>query len=254
MDIAILKEEQRKRTERLGIYLMVAFSAFFALICTPVYHLMNSNILLMDSVLPTVWDFLMQLVHLLFYWSAFACFLSIGANHGWMGGRRLLICYGLCVVAQYAISLLIGCLMTAEWSDILSDLLYMLLDIGMDLVLMALVVLCFYRLVDKKRNGNAQPVAQGRRLFDFSDRFLLCCFLASVIPGAAQIIGRIRYDLFLGLPEGFIGVLQIILGYASDLFIIFIGYLAIYLTVIRIKLKDEEEQLHANEPLSGSDL
>ena len=165
-----------------------------------------------------------------------------------------MVCYVLCVAAQYLISLLIGCLMTADWSDIVSDLLYLLLDIGMDLILMALVVLCFYLLIEKKRNQKKAITVTGLRLFDFSDPFLLCCFWASVIPGASQILGRIRYDLFLGLPEGWLGVLQIVLGYASDLFIIFIGYLAIYLTVIRIKLKNEEELLHAKEDLPSADL
>ena len=69
------------------------------------------------------------------------------------------------------------------------------------------------------------------------------CFLSSLIPGASQIIGRIRYDIFLGVSDGWMSILQIVLGYSSDIFIIFVGYLLIYLTVIHIKLRREEGRL-----------
>jgi len=50
---------------------------FYAAICTPVNIWINSDILIAETLFPTVWDFVIELVNYAFYWSAFSYLLYI---------------------------------------------------------------------------------------------------------------------------------------------------------------------------------
>ena len=72
MSLSVFETFRKQKMKKSLFLWLLILSAFYAFVCTPIFHLCSSNILLRDSVYPIVLDFLMSFLNYLFYWIAFS--------------------------------------------------------------------------------------------------------------------------------------------------------------------------------------
>lgn len=239
----------RKRNLNLRMLIFLfAITLFYAVICTPVSLLVSSDILLSETVLPLLIDVLMLLCNYLFYWVSFAIVLYAIGRFEVGNCISLFGIYVGAVFFRYLANITAGFLVIGfpTWEDFLSDhLLYLLIDIGMDLILMAVMVL-IVSLTFKKASANSSPLAglPIDRLFDLKNPIQLAAFWSAVIPAAVQLISRVFYDAFYyGAPTSLIDLLWMVIYYVSDFANVVIGYLVIVLILNRIFMKEEKARI-----------
>lgn len=253
MDMSIWKTEERKRTVRIGLWLLIGIAAFDSIVCTAVYRWAENDILIADSVFPSIWGMVQQIVQIAFYWIAFAFFLFLSARHTVKGSLSFLWGYAACVCGRYLLSFAVGSLMVME-PFALEDFIEIFILVAMDLAQIGLVVLFYTKLVEPRRMNGEIKIPIDRKLFEFSDPFLRCMMLSALIPGVVRIVGRICSDILLGAAQDFIDLLWMIFSYASDIVSVFIGYLVIYFIVSLLTLKEKERTPYERETVSGDHL
>ena len=257
MELSVWEEHRKQKAVRAGIWCLIAISLFYAVVCTPVYHWSVSNVLIMDTVFPQIWEMVQYLIQFLFYWTAFSFFIFLAARYTIRACRPFLIGYTVCVVLRYFANLVAGYVMMAGkdgWSDLGSDLLYLLLDVLGDAAQMALVVLIVWLLTERGRPGKENGNLRLSKLFGWRDPLLRCLWLAAAVPSAVSLLARIRYDLFFGAPQSRYDLLTMVFFYFLTVVSVLVGYLAIFLIVNQLNLKEEEAKQHAGENIPGDPL
>ncbi len=257
MDQTIWLEERRRKTTRMGGWVIAAIVLFYAAVCTPVYLWSSSDVVIADTPFPAIWDAVQWIVQYLFYWVAFAYAIYLAARYSLKRCKAYLICYAVCVAARYIITLGISYAMLAGgvgWDSLGLDLLYMLIDIGLDCCQMAFVVLMIYLLMERRHGSDPNRQILLPKLFDFSNPILRCALLAVSMPAALKLLGRIGYDIFYGSAQNLYDLLFIIFAYVMDVVSILIGYMVVFLIISRLNLRDEEAKQHVMEQIPGGDL
>ena len=258
MEQSVWTEERRRKTTRTGMWFIAAIALFYAAVCTPVYLWSSSDVLIVDTVFPVIWDVVQQLVRYLFYWTAFAFVIYLAARYTLKACKAYLIRYVVIVAVRYAVSLGISSAMlagSAGWDSLWSDLLYMLLDIVFDCAQMALVVLVIHLVIERNRKPGAEQTILLPRLFDFSNPILRTALLAVALPSAITLLSRMYYDIFFfGGAQNLVDLLVMIFSYLMDVVSVLIGYMAAFLIISKLNLKDEEARQDVMEQISGGDL
>ncbi len=236
------KNGQKRKTERFGCWLLMALAGFYALVCTPVYILSVTNIVISNGIFPILWDFVQSAVQFFYYWTAFAFTLYFSVQYSLKDAKEILTVYGICSVGRYLFSLLIGNLMTLDFEAMGSDLGYMALDVLGDWLQMGLACLLIYTML--LRNKEKRPSAEFlrfSRLTEFSNPVQRCALAVAFIPSLLSILARIRYDIFYGAPQSGTGdLLWMIFYYSGDLLSGVVGYLILFLMIAQLNLKNEE--------------
>jgi hypothetical protein len=93
MQLTTSETERKKRVERYGGLLMLAITCFFVFVCTPVYVLTSSNIMISRTIFPVLWDFVQDVAHYLYYWIAFAFLSYLFARYSAKATRFLILVY-----------------------------------------------------------------------------------------------------------------------------------------------------------------
>ncbi len=240
------KKDQKRKTERFGCLLLIALAGFYAFVCTPIYILSVTNIVIASGVFPILWDFVQSAVQLFYYWTAFAFTLYFSVRYSLRASFRLLAVFGVCSVGRYFFSLLIGNLMTADFETMGTDLIYVAVDILGDWLQMGLAVLLIYLLL--LHNKQERPSADRLRftsLTAFSNPVQRCALAVAFVPALLSVLARIRYDIFYGAPQiGSGDLLWMIFYYSGDVLSGVIGYLILFLMIAQLNLKNEEESHH----------
>lgn len=232
MELSLFEQAQkRKLTSRLAI-LLFGIALFYAAVCTPLYLILSSDVLWAGTPLPMLLDVVTTLANYAFYWIAFAYAayiiyrLGIGAAVPMLG-----VCVGASVF-RYSANLVAGFCVIGfpSWEDFASDYLpYFLVDIALELVMMAvavgLAVFLGRKWSDSKgRLTDGVPFA---KLFTFDRGMPRIAWLIACVPAAAQMLSRIRYDLSYGAPRGLLDLLWMVVYYCSDVLNVLLGYLVI---------------------------
>ncbi len=252
---------KQKMYRGFAVYLF-SIALLYAAVCTPIYHIVNSNILLAGTVLSLLLDIFMQLLNYLFYWGAFAFVLYAGLRFGIANSLSFLLTYGGAVAFRYTANLLAGYLtkgfpMFGEFIE--RDLLYFLIDIVMDIVQLLVFLWILSAVKNKydiayfKKNGDMifsyMPFSKP---FDFQNPIQRCCLWGALIPSSVYLVSRIIYDCYLGAPTDLIELLWMILSYLSDLVFILIGY---FFSVLFLnKLYEKEMDAKARYESSSDSL
>lgn len=244
MCLSVQEIEKKRKTERFGGICLLSLALFYALICTPVYILSSTDIAIMKTAFPLIWDFVQDAIQFLYYWTAFAFVFYLAVQFSLKHTKGVLAAYALCSVGRYFISLAVGYLMlagTSGWSSLGADLLYMVFDILGDWLQMAVSVLMIYLILIRKRE------ALGNMRFDsplkLSNTFLRCILFIAFVPSVMRILSRIRYDLFFGAPQlGTLDLFWMIFYYCGDVLSGVIGYLVLYLLISQLYLRNEEKK------------
>ena len=248
-------KDQKGKTARLGCLVIFAIAAFYALICTPVYIISMTYYPLSDSVFPSIWDFVQGVVNLSFYWSALGFTLYLSAKYSLKDAQGMIAIYASASACRYVLSLLISTWMMREWSGFGYDFVYVIQDLFLDCVLMAVAVLLIYLFCSKaQKKQSAKLNLQFSSITNFSNPVLKCALAISFIPSLMRVLARFRFDLFYGAPQNRADLLWIVFSYCGDVLIGLIGYLALFLLISQLYLIDEEANSREKKALSGDSV
>ncbi|MBE6633329.1 MAG: hypothetical protein E7620_03180 [Ruminococcaceae bacterium] len=234
MKLPTWMDYQNRRLEKLGMIVVAAIAAFYAFICTPIYILISTNVVLLNSILPTVWDLLQILLQFFFYWCFAAFLIACLKGDKERMPRALIVVFVCSSFGRYFISLVIGYLMTeglGEWGFFMNDLLYMMIDVLGDWFICGVAVLASYFLLFRNRI----PHKDQERLLDFRDPACVVILCSIAFPTLLSIGSRIISDVFLGAPQNTYDLIWMILAYVGDLLSYPIGYLVVFLLLHRIE-------------------
>ncbi len=250
MEQELFWQEQKKKMLKGMALILGVIALFYAAVCTPVYRFMTSDVLYQGTVLALLWDILMTLTYYLFYWVAASCLLYSGACYGFSRIKPLIAVYGGIVFARYFANHLASCVIDGGQSinDFFTDYFpYILLDILLDMVLMAVAVgmtlFCLRRKLPRGsdralRSAFLSSSLPATRLFDKDNTFMSCMLGVAAIPALSQLISRLIYDIFVGRVSGGDEVLLMVVYYLSDILFWIAGYLVIQLLMNRFYLSD----------------
>ncbi len=233
--------KRKQKVERFGGQLLLALACFFIFICTPVYILASSNIMISRTVFPILWDFVQDLTHYLYYWVAFSFLVYISARYTIKSTGFLLLVYAGCSFAKYFFSLLLDNLINSDWSSMNYHMYYVMIDFAGDLLLIGMAFLiCYLFLHRKKENITENNCFDFSGMFRLSNPVLKCSFSFSMVLMVSRVVSRLIYDFNYGAPQGRADLIVMILSYFGDIASGVIGYLLMYLIVSQIHLKSEE--------------
>lgn len=235
MNLSIHEQDRKRKTERKAMLSLAAIALFQSVICTPLHHLFNSNVSFQATVLPQIWDTVQYFVSFAFYWCAFAFLIYTAVRYTLRSTVQIMIYYFVFSSARYILSLLVGSLMLLQF-PIWDDLWQFLFELLIDAVQIGAVALTIYLLFEKGRTDRVQISL--RSLFSTSDLFLRGMMMTALIPTVIRILSRIRYDIYVGLPQGGADLLGMIFWYVLDIVCALIGYLVMYWIVSKLLLVD----------------
>ena len=235
MNLSIQEQDRKRKTEQRARLSLASIALLQSVICTPLHHLFNSNVSFRATVLPQLWDTVQYFVSFAFYWCAFAFLIYVAARYTLRSTVQIMIYYFAFSSARYILSLLVGSLMLLQF-PILDDLWQFLFELLIDAVQIAAVALTAHLLFEKGRTDRVRISLH--KFFSASDLFLRGMMITALIPTAVRILSRIRYDIYVGLPQGGADLLGMIFWYALDIGCALIGYLVMYWIVSKLLLVD----------------
>ena len=226
--------------------LLLVIAAFYAAVCTPLYHITNSDILFRDGIASLIVDYVRDIANYLFYWIIFAFLMYVGVT---LGQTRLfapyLLVVGGVVIVRYLASLLGGYFVIGiptKWDIWREDLLYMCFDILFDFVQIALAFWIVYQSVPKMTcNPRFVPITN---LNDRSNSVANTAAFLALIPSVVHLITRVIYDIWQGyIPRDGGDLLWMILGYLSEILGFVAGYFVMILIINHLHMKTKKSEM-----------
>lgn len=240
----------KQRFTFLGAGLICGLSLFYCLVCTPISILASGDVLIAETLFPTVWDLFQTLISFLIYWIAIAFLIRFSHAFGAKGSLPLFGFYGLAALIRYLGSLLVGSLMTNEISDkeiFLENLLYSGLDILLDFVQITLIFLLVSFLLLRESTAKSRNNLFEKLNWLHSLNRLNGTVLAAVaVPSSFRLISRIIYDIDWGKAENTADLLWMIFFYLADVITIVCGYFAVVFLIRKLQIAPIKEK----DPLS----
>lgn len=239
----------KKNVKKLALILL-GIAAFYAVVCTPLYHITNSDILFRDGVASLLVDYVMDITNFLFYWIIFAFLLYVGITLGKTTlFRPFLFVIGGAVVIRYFASLLAGYFVNGiptKWSVWSEDLMYLAIDVLLDSVQITIAFLLIYRRsLMMGANASYFPVTN---LKERQNPVVITAALLAAIPSAVHLITRVIYDIWTGyIPRDGGDLMWMILGYASEILGFAAGFCVIILVINHLYMKAKSMQLAYDE-------
>ena len=257
MNASIFDQGRQKQTLHRYAWQIAIIAFLYAAVCTPLEIWINSDIVMVKTALPLIWDTVMTVMHYLFFWLSFAYLLWSVGRFTLRQSRGILATYAIVAAARYLISMIAGYIVngfpTAEefFGEVL---LYLLLDILLDLLFMALAVWIAYEILDKPWRGMTAPPSLERlpicrwmpfaSMFSFSNGLQRANLFVAAIPAVTQIVYRAIYDIaFYGVARDLADLLWMISYYLADVISIAVGYFVILLFLNRFYLNEEKAKI-----------
>ena len=229
---------------------MCGIVLFYAIVCTPVYLWVSSDVLLADSVFPLIWDTLMSVCNYLFYWIALSSILYALIRYGIGECKPFFLSIGILSVLRYFTNHIAGCFVTGFQSinDFFSYYLpYILFDVAFDLVLMTIVIVLMHVTFkehlsigakEEERTSFLSARLPLENLFDWKNPIGKAALFAAWVPAAFKILSRLIYDFSYGAPTGLSDLLWMITFYVFDVLSVLIGYVVLIWLVHRSYMND----------------
>lgn len=233
---------RKKLTVRLAICLF-AIALFYAAVCTPIARFVASDVLLANTVLPSVIDIVILFFNYSFYWISFGFLVYAIHRLGAKSCAPLFAVYGGAVVFRYLANQMADFCVFGfpSINDFFSDYLpYSLLDMLLDVIQMTLAVLLTHHIqrISKEMQRDALKELPLTGLFDLKKYISRNALFVAMIPAAFKLISRLIYDAWYGAPRGLGELLWMIVSYFSDIACIMIGYAVIVLLLNRCRLDE----------------
>ncbi len=243
----VLQALKKKMTAHLAVILgIIAF--FYAVVCTPVYLVLASNVLYTDTLWTFLWDVLMTVCNYLFYWIAFAYLMYGFLRFGLRGEKSLIFVYSGVAVLRYFANHLASCIVNGFQSvrAFFADyFFYIVLDIGLDLLMVAVALGGCVQLLRASLPSYANDAQRADFIkisfpiaspFAWKEKAIKPILWVAAVPSAVQLISRLIYDFSYGAPTKLVDLLLMLAYYLSDILFVWIGALVISLLLNKIYL------------------
>ena len=259
MKTSDLNSFDRMMKQRLLIAL-AAWSVFLTLlysaVCTPIQLWITGDILLRDTLLPTVLDLVVSVLNFAFYWVSFAYLVYGASRFGTRTGCVLLAIFAGASLLRYLISQLMTYWVMHDvfsWTHLRDAVLFVLFDCLMFAIALWLVTV---KNRQTARSGGLMTQMPLARLFDFGKPLARVILIVAAIPSLVHLITRLIYDLSVlgGIPTTLFDVIWILVGYVSELVFALVGYMVIVVILNSRFVSDAKSKLNfENTTLLGSD-
>ena len=250
MNEIIYKDLCKKTHLRKTMFFAGGIALFFAAIWTPAYHWIASDILLMMSPLPSIWDILKDVCHYLFYWVVLSGILYSYIHYGIEESKALFFSISVLSVVRYFANHVAGCFVIGfpSINDFFEYYLpYILLDIVLELVLMTISVTFIHLLLKKHISVKATTPERTTfllgylphvTLFDLKNPIGKATMLVALVPSAFMILSRLIHDISAGFPIGLANTLLMLTFYIFDVLSVLLGYIIMIWLLHRSYMKD----------------
>lgn len=247
MKLSLFEQAHTKKQTRDFAVLLGVVALVYAAVMTPLQLYITSDVLINGTVLPLIGDLLTLILNYSVYWISFAFLLYRLYRFDLSQCKRLLIIYAVTAVLRYPISQLAVYFTTGfpRFSSFLKDdLIYIVINVLLDLLLLALALWAMHALRERWERGkpllSALPT---ERLFDLQNPLMRILVLVSAVPAGFQLLSRLIYDFSNGLPRDLPDLLWMITYYLSDFAFVVVGYLIVQSILNRLAMKEEEAKL-----------
>jgi hypothetical protein len=254
----LYKENLKKMQLQRAMNWMCGIVLFYAIVCTPVFLWISSDILISATVLPLLWETLMSVCNYLFYWIALATLLYAVIRFGIADSKRYFVSFAVLSAIRYFLNYLSARVVLGfpSVNDFFTDdLLYILLDVVFDFALMAIAVLLIHTVVKSKLSYEATEQERSSffamyfpisSVFDINNPIAKAALYAAIVPSAFKLLSRLIYDFSYGAPRGLVDLLWMVSSYVLDLLALLVGYVLLVMLVSRtyqleLKIKSEFE-------------
>ncbi len=230
-----------KSIHTTGAVLLTSLSLFYVLVCTPVYLISVTNVLISETVFPQIWDLFQNLLLFLNFWivSAWMAVICVknGFHHIWTLCAWFILSSAIRFFGSVSISTRI-----LESSDLAADYLNALQDCLLEWIPLGILIGILWLCLGKKGKQTSQEELPPKKVFPLDTRIKSTLFGLASVPALIHLLTRIRYDIFIGIPKQRIDLIEMILFYLADLACWLIGYLLIFFFVNRLTKKKNPEK------------
>lgn len=218
----------------IGSCRMVTIALFLAAVWTPVSTTINNDALIAETILPSLWDFLMYVLQFLMIWIAFADLIRFSIAYGWIGSIPFLIgCAVAYAIRDFGSSAVMAAILSEDyWKSFPYDL----GSWGADLLLLAIGILIYYLVFFRRTDvGERESSLRGLTRFRQPNRLQKTVWMMVTSTSAISLASRLIYDIrFIGSPANGSDWFWMIFYYGMDLASVPIGYLVV-VGILRIQ-------------------
>ena len=235
----------KKNLKALAL-LLFGIALIYAAVCTPLYHITNSNVLFEDGILSLILDYVMLILNFMVYWISFAFLLYVGITLGRTTlFKPVLLIIGLAILFFHFSNLIAGyCTVgfPTRWSVWSEELSYVGFAILLDAVQIAVAVLIVFRQTQTQVNTSKYfPVM---KLRDKQNPVAVTAARLAAIPAVVHLITRIIFDIWDGyVPRDGGDLLWMILGYLSEILGFVAGYFVMILIINHLHMKTKKSEM-----------
>lgn len=217
---------------RTGAILLIALSFFYFLVCTPVYLISVTNVLIKESIFPQIWDLFLNLLLFLNYWILSAWLVVICFKEGFSKIWPLCGWYVLASLIRFFGSVSISTRILQS-NDLKEDYLNALQDCLLEWIPLAIIIGIIW-IVWKSRYRDLLKDMRPQKLFPLNNPMVTLLFWLAAVPSFLHLLNRIPYDIFIGAPKQKTDLIGMIVFYIADLLSWLIGYFVIFFFVNRL--------------------
>ena len=212
-----------------------AIFALLVLLLSPIYIRVSADIVLRETLLADVIYLLIQLFEILAFAVAASLIIHTAISKDAKSAWGLFGIYCLATVIRRVITLIIS-LITFGYLDeleIFSTWVYTLFD-AVQLAIITVIVINVAATYTKQKAAKQKAAIRlgdlldndidFSKVFSRTNPYTKSAFAASAVISATKICSRAIFDVFEGLPEGWIEIASMVIGYLSDALIFAVAY------------------------------
>ena len=228
----------KKRLLRILIVSCITLFSLYCFILAPLYTYLSSDVLFMDTIIPTLLDFVIGLVDILAYTVCFATVIYSIYLFSLKASKGFIITVAIAIFLKYTANFFMTLILDGaiEINDISSVFIYYVLD----MIWLTVITLATNKILrgyyERRASvgkaaanlsiklGDEYEVFPFKKLIDKNNPLHRSALVMAILMGTVHMLTRIIYDLFIGLPTSLADALWMVTYYLSDIVSAFIMY------------------------------
>lgn len=234
---------------KLMIISCAVIFALLVLILSPLYINISANIVLRETPLTDIIYLLIQLFEILAFATAASIIIHAAISQTAKNARGLFGIYCAAGVLRRAVTLFISFITFGYIEDleIFSTAIYIVFDVIQMFIITSIVTSIARKHSERIAKKQKAAIRLGdslnntidfSKIFSRTNPYARCCIATAVVISATKILTRAIFDIFAGLPEGWIEIASIAVGYLSDLLIFAVAYAICWLITSKLYQND----------------
>ena len=227
-----------------GIWIF-ALTTIYSCVLLPLYVFAETDVLLVESVLPIILEWVYPLVDTVSLTLGFGFVIYAIYEFDLRGAWSVIGVPAVAIAYKYIADLVISFVMSGESMGI--DYAYTLVYIILELALLIAIIIIANRFISAYKEqecirikglkflgkeNTERPLLPFTSVMDLKNPIQKAIFVTSVIMSAIKIVLRIRLDIFIGAPSGLREVLTMVIYYISDVLVMPISYIVMSLGIM----------------------